>query len=715
MGGALKRWIVGSVVWMVVMVGAHSLFGEEGSPKKDKKEVPSQGGIEEILTAPLEAVISLGTILVTPSRLPGKPETVYRTPSHTTVITQKEIQSSKARTLPELLRHTEGVFMYDAVGNNQDLTVSLRGFSEGEDMLVLVDGVKVNEPDANNMIFPLISLSTVERIEITRGSSSAIYGDGVFSGVMNIITKRVPAGKEVFDEIGYDYGSYQSQRFSEWVGGKAGPTDWSLAYVRDLTDGYRSNGGLWGTFIDGKWAYVTPDDRLRMQFLIQNTDESQQNPGALTAPEMAADRRQTQNPLDGREMFTTVVSSDINWKYEEFFSVRSNFFYRENSLDFITTSRTFPTLAGTDELITDTFQRGFVIESSYDKEILKTTHHLTAGAEYTSSLQDDEKYDTTSGIRVATPTTSRVTDKYTTGVFGQYDFDVTNWCRLNSGVRYDDVSFHFVDELDATADKKNHFSQVSPKVGIVLEPWEERLSFFGNAAHSFKSPNISDLFAFPGVGGSNPNLGPEKGESFEGGARFSLWNRLTGVCTYYRVNLNDEIRFDSTATSTQFPFGKFTNVAKTRRDGVELSLKGKLATLESYFTYTFTDASLRSGENSGKKLTMVPRAQFTWGTSYTFYKAFTAGLDAFYVGNQFVTGDDANTLSPLKYYLVTNAQLRYQPTSDMEIFFRVNNLFDTLYSTRAVTIGFAETFPAGTIFFNPAPERNATVGVRLKF
>jgi len=689
-----------------------SIFAEESSQETKKKEVTFEKGIEEILTAPFGVVVSLGNILVSPSRLPGKAEALYRYPSHVTVVTQEEIRASKAKNIPELLRHTEGLYMHDAVGNQQDLTVSLRGFNEGEDMLVLVDGVKMNEPDANNMIFPLIPLDTVERIEIYRGTSSAIYGDGVFSGVVNIVTKRAPVDREAFAESVFEYGSYQSQRYSEFVGGKAGPTDWSFSYVRNLTDGYRSNGGLRGTFIDAKWE-IASEDTFNWQILVKNTDESMQNPGALTTSEMTADRRQTQNPADGREMFMTIVSTDIDWDIEEFLTFRSNLFYRENSLDFITTSRTFPVTSGTDELITDTFQRGVVVELSHDQEILHTTHHLIAGTEFTSNLQDDERFDTTNGVRTGV-NTSRVTDKKTAGVYGQYDFDVTDWCRLNAGVRFDDVSFHFVNELDATADRKNNFSTTSPKVGFVLQPWEERLSLFGDFARSFKSPNISDLFAFPDVGGSNPDLGPEKGESFEGGARFNLWDRISGAVSYFRINLSDEIQFDSTATSIQFPFGKFTNVAKTRRQGVELSLKGNTLGLDGYFTYAFTDATLRSGDHSGRKLTMVPPNQFTWGTSYT-YEEVTLGLDGFYVDDQYVTGDDANTDSPLEDYLVTNAQLVYKPKDDVEIFFRANNLFDTLYSTRAVIIGFSEAFATGTRFFNPAPERNATVGIRLKF
>ncbi|MCH8089990.1 MAG: TonB-dependent receptor [Chloroflexi bacterium] len=204
-------------------------------------------------------------------------------------------------------------------------------------------------------------------------------------------------------------------------------------------------------------------------------------------------------------------------------------------------------------------------------------------------------------------------------------------------------------------------------------------------------------------------------ESFEGGVHFSLWDRLSGSLTYFRINLRDEIRFDGTDTSTEFPFGRFGNTAKTRRHGVELSLKGHLFNLDSTFTYAFTDATLRSGTNSGRELTMVPRNQFTWGASYAWGEMLTLGFDSFWIDDQFVTGDDANTASPLENYFVTNAHLVYAPKEEIEIFFRVNNLFDKLYSTRAVTIGFSEAFATGTIFFNPAPERNMTVGTRVKF
>ncbi|MFH1857793.1 MAG: TonB-dependent receptor [Candidatus Omnitrophota bacterium] len=671
-------------------------------------------GIEEILAAPYGTVVSLGNILVSPSRLPGGMASLSDASSHVTVLTQKEIQQSHAKTLPELLRFVEGVFLYDAVGNQQDVTLGLRGFSEGEDVLVLVDGVKLNEPDANNVLFPLIPLDTVERIEIVRGTSSAIYGDGVFSGVVHVITKRPPSERDAFYEGSYTYGSDQAYRLVQSFGGKAGPTHWFLSHVRDLSDGYRSNGGSRGTFIDAKWDYASPGENFLWRFLVKNTDESLQNPGVLTAEEMAGDRRQTANPNDGREIFMSVASTDIEWRMTDGLALRSHLFYRDQSIDFVTTSRTFPTVLGTDELITDTYQKGTALELDGRWRWLSRGHRVILGSEWDASMQDDERYDKTGSSRSVLPTTSRVTDKKTAAAFAQYEVELAEAWRLNGGVRLDDVRFNFVDELDSTANRKNHFSEASPKAGIVFQPHKD-LNFFGSVSHSFKSPSISDLFAFPDAGGSNPDLGPEKGESFEGGVRFSLGDRLRGSAAYFRINLRDEIRFDSTDTSADSPFGRFTNVAKTRRQGAEFSLKGSLWRLEHYLTYTFTEATLRSGGNSGKTLTLVPRNQVAWGSLYRGKGKWVLGYDAFYVGDQFVTGDDANAKSPLENYCVTGAHLLYAPREDVEFFFRVNNLFDTLYSTRAVVIGFSEVFPTGTVFFNPAPERNAAVGMRVRF
>ena len=161
-------------------------------------------------------------------------------------------------------------------------------------------------------------------------------------------------------------------------------------------------------------------------------------------------------------------------------------------------------------------------------------------------------------------------------------------------------------------------------------------------------------------------------------------------------------------------------MAKTRRHGVEASLRGEiLKGLDSYVTYTFTDAVFHSGTNSGKKIPMVPEHQWTGGISFApgFLRGVTLNADALYIGEQFVIGDEGNANPKLERYTVFNGWAAFRH-KDLEIFLRVNNLFDRLYDTRAVRIGFAEGgsgLSAGDYVFNPAPERNFSTGARLTF
>jgi len=710
----MRRWIV-ILLWLATIFGMPKELLADGQTEEGRAGIGVGQVIEGILKTPFELIVELGKIFVTPSRLPGRPEDLYRTPSHVTVVTQEEIRRSQAQTLPQILRQVEGINLFDDVGNNRDLRLSLRGFNEGEDVVVLVDGVRFNEPDANNMIFPLIPLDTIERIEIIRGSSSAVYGDSVFSGIINIITKGVPEGKETFYEESYQWGSYQSHRFLSRTGGVAGPTEWSFSWIRDLSDGYRSNGGIRATYLDAKWKIQSEDGKSSARILLKQVDESMQNPGVLTREEIDADRRQTTNPRDGREIFNTVLSADLAHQLDGNLSMRANLFFRDNSLDFNTTSRTFPS-SGTDVIITDTIQKGFVFETTYQREIAMTEHRLVTGVEFSKTVEDDEQYDTVGASR-STQTTDHMTDKDTVAVYSQYDFDLYEWLRVNLGVRFDEIDFTHRDGQNPSDNAENKFSEVSPKAGLVLRPWED-LSIFGNFSRSFKSPNITDLFVFAGVGGSNPQLGPERGENFDLGARFSLKDRLAGSISFYRINLFDEIQFDSTDTDSVAIFGRFSNVAKTRRQGVEASLRGEiLKGLDSYLTYTFTEATFRSGTNSGNKLTMVPEHQATGGISFTPTPELTFNSDVLFVGDQFVIGDNANANAKLEHYTVVNSWATFRHKG-LEIFFRVNNLFDRFYDTRAVRVTFAEAgagFTTPVYFFTPAPERNYVVGARLRF
>ena len=101
------------------------------------------------------------------------------------VVTAEEIRESGATNLSEALEQIPGI----SVGGRMSSSIMMQGF-EGEYIRFLVDGVKLVGDIAGSLPTGQIPVSNIERIEIIRGSSSALYGSDAIGGVINIITKK---------------------------------------------------------------------------------------------------------------------------------------------------------------------------------------------------------------------------------------------------------------------------------------------------------------------------------------------------------------------------------------------------------------------------------------------------------------------------------------------------------------------------------------------
>ena len=130
----------------------------------------------------------LESIIVTGSLIPIK---LKQTGSAVTVITSKEIEESKANNLSEILTGSAGFQVYESGGPYSLSRAFLRG-NETDHTLVLINGMKIVDPATGRGSVDLerITLSGVERIEVIRGSQSALYGSEAIGGVINIILKR---------------------------------------------------------------------------------------------------------------------------------------------------------------------------------------------------------------------------------------------------------------------------------------------------------------------------------------------------------------------------------------------------------------------------------------------------------------------------------------------------------------------------------------------
>lgn len=181
-------------------------------------------------------VKSLDEVVLTSNKYPKKQS---ETGKVITVINRQQLERSSGKTLGEVLNTVAGTTITGAnndLGTNQ--TVGIRGSSAGN-VLILVDGIPVNDPSVITNYFDLnlFAIDQIERIEILKGGQSTLYGSDAVAGVINIITRK--AGSRSFNmNAGLTGGSYNT--FKQYMGfnGRNKSLDYSLNYSHLSSDGF---------------------------------------------------------------------------------------------------------------------------------------------------------------------------------------------------------------------------------------------------------------------------------------------------------------------------------------------------------------------------------------------------------------------------------------------------------------------------------------------
>ena len=141
--------------------------------------------------------------------------------SNITIIDEATLKENYNKNLPQILEMYSGVEirrLYDGVeGTNS--SIDMRGFGEASksNVLILVNGNRLNEIDMANVSFSHIPITSIERIEIVRGGSAAtLYGSGAVGGSINVITKN-----DIIDNtVNLSFGSYNTQKINLNTGSK---------------------------------------------------------------------------------------------------------------------------------------------------------------------------------------------------------------------------------------------------------------------------------------------------------------------------------------------------------------------------------------------------------------------------------------------------------------------------------------------------------------
>lgn len=556
-----------------------------------------------------------------------------------TIISRDEIERRQTVAVSDLLATTPGVTVTRNGSVGGFTGVRIRG-AEAEQTLVVIDGIRVNDPSSPGGGFDFANLlsASVERIEVLRGPNSVPWGSQAIGGVVNVITTQPT--EDVRFRGGVEYG-YADQLFANAaVSGKRGPVSAALTggYLR--TDGISSAAS--GSERDGYRQYgasgrlgVEVADGIGLDLRGYYADSRTEIDGnADAAPYLPIDDDQFSKAqelygyaglradfADGRFRNRVAFTiADIN---------RDNFGATEREPLFLGRGRSERYEYQGDFRPVDQLRLVAGVEHE-DSRFLSRTFGAFAG-------EDDAKV----GI---------------TSAYGQLIAKPLRVLTVTGGVRYDDHE-RFGSETTLGGD-----AALALDGGTTL-----RLSY----GEGFKVPTLFQLYGgFVG----NEELRPERARNYGAGVEQSfLGGRASVGATYFRRRTRDQIDFD---------LGTFTygNIARTRAEGVELELALRpVDALTVSANYSYIGNQNRSpGPNFGNDLARRPRQTVSVNADYRLPFGLGVGGTVTHVADSF---DDAANTVRLDGYVLASVRAELPVGEQVALYGRVENLLDANYRT----------------------------------
>lgn len=587
-----------------------------------------------ILNAGAEDLGVLGTVLVEESHI--QPPLDYPSAFSTTIDLDKF--QGEYNTAAELLSFSPGVVVRDFGGFGQLKTVSIRGSSSNQ-VVVLLDGLKLNNPLTGSVDLSTIPIQYVESIEVVRGGGSALVGSDALGGVVNIRTRPV---SEPLTIGSVTYGSFNTLSLNLSTARQKGDLGYFVSYNHSRSDGdfeYESVNGKKLERINNEFS--SHSLLLKLDYDLGDTDISFLNefyyddkgvPGLGEFQEDSSNQKDLRNLTSLRIRSSGFLSNDTD--------ITTTLYHKYDKLEFsdpepqvgipVNTNSRLSTIGLTNEL----------------KWYMSENQVITFSAELVHENLRDEDFNDPSRTNLGLFVGDELTffdDKLKINPLFRFDLYRTE----NSGDEYD--------------------TGYSPKLGIIYSPLSTLL-LKGNISYSHRIPNFSELY-FPEqrfIGG-NPDLDNEKSLDFDLGFSYALSNLLFEI-NYFHSRIQDSILFVFVSSQRIEP----RNVGDVTQQGIETSIIYKpVEFLDIFAAYTFLDGEI---EDTGAQLPGRPKNKFDLRAVFKY-----SYIDLFWE-THFV---DNIPLSPFRDSRTTDSRTVHDTGAKINwdkyfLTFEIKNIFDNL-------------------------------------
>lgn len=555
------------------------------------------------------------------------------------VITGEELERRQITFVSDGLRQVPGLAVNRTSGFGSSTDVRIRG-AEANQTLVLIDGVKVNDPALSSQFnFGNLLTSDVERIEVLRGPQSVLYGSDAVGGVVNIITKRGKGGPRVSATA--EYGSFNTKQSTATVSGAGDMYDFSLNGTffetdgissADESDGNDEEDGNRNKTVQGSFG-LRPTDFVELKF----------------------DGR-WQSSLVDTDAFTTVAVDDNSFSkgIERFGRGEVKFNLLDKRWEHIFSGALFDNkLKSGGGAFGASSTNGTRQAMGYQTNFNFETPTFADAAHTVSFGVSNERE------RVVTSSAFSSIDRTleTTSLYGLYQIDLWDRLFLTGGGRRDNNEF-FAD------------STTFRLTGALLLP-EVGAKIHASGGTAVKNPTVFELFGFTPSFTGNPDLTPEKSESFDLGVEKSFFGgKVVGDITFFHSRIEDLIvGFGNTA---------FNQDGDTRITGLEFSAKAEIIDgLDVAAAYTW----MKTDDANGDQLVRRPRNAASLTVNYGFLEKKRANVNVglIYNGQQYDVAFGPTRRVILDDYVLLNVAASYRVNDYVQLYARGENLLNQNY------------------------------------
>ncbi|WP_174292861.1 TonB-dependent receptor plug domain-containing protein [Sphingomonas bacterium] len=596
------------------------------------------------------------TVIVTATRAPTP---IDRVAASVTVLDKAAIDRAQDIGVTELLLRTPGISISRNGGYGTTTSLRIRG-AEAEQTVVVIDGVKLNDPSSPGAGYNFANLlvGDASRIEVLRGPQSILWGSQAIGGVVNVVTALPTKPLEASFDV--EAGSRDTVSARAGLGGVTGPVTWRLGATNFTTDGISAIAPAFGGVEKDGYTDQTLTGRVEIALApgvsadlrgYYSNGRTEIDATTGDSPEYALDREFVGYAGLNVALLNGRLRNRIAYGYTD--TDRSNYDPRRQR-----------------DITFDSAGRNYRIEYQGSLAITKGVDALF-GVEHERS--NFRSVSPPAALATPVPDPARGSAGLT-GVYAQLSATILTGLTLTGGIRHDDHTDFGGKTLFQAG-------------GVWALPTGTTLR--ATYGEGFKAPSLYQLFSIYG----NTALAPEQAHGWEAGAEQRLLGgRFVLGGTYFERSSRDLIIFSSCPAVSTSPlcfqpgttisrFGYYQNVSRAQAHGVEVS--GALhpverLTIDGNYSWTVSEDRSPGTATYGKWLPRRPRHEANGSFSYAWPFGLTTGAAIRRSGKSY---DNAANTTELHGYTLVDLRTELRVTDTFRLIARVENLFDEEYET----------------------------------